>query len=103
MKKLVQFAPNGIVLTFNVNGANLSEVLFIALSSEQKSLLKGMDGFSLTRLNYGPRSMILGNQSRYVEVTAIKSCRLRQDWSTENLFSEYREHCFVKEEYEFLD
>ena len=103
MRKVVQYAPNGVVLTFNVGASNLSETLFIALSDEEKSILKGMDGFWLTAQNYGRRSMILGNQAQNVKVAAIKSCSLRKNWATEKLFSEYRELFFSREQYEFFD
>ena len=100
--KIVQFAPNGLVFFFPVKGTALWETLFIPATQEEKTLLRGLKSISLTAKNYGDRGMILGNQAQNIEVRLIKS-KLYSNWETEALFAEYREHCFSREQDEFLD
>ena len=103
MRKRATFTPNGVVLSFPVAESSLVEALFIALSDEQKFILKGLDGFSLVRLNYSPWSIVLGNQAVNVEVSAFTS-HLRSELTTaEELFAEYGEWHFGEEQYRFLD
>lgn len=96
MRKTVQFAPKGVVLSFNAKESALVETLFVSLTEEELCVLKGMSEFQLTKLNYGAKPMILGNQSTYVVVSELKS-RLHKEWKTAKVFSEYREHHFSRE------